>query len=245
MLREEIRAELDPDVDDAAMADMCAQTLVSGALTARVVDPVGFGASPVLTAVPLANPFLNAFFQQVHDQVASIDLEAAGFDGLVADLRATNVEAVLDAFGSTAAGGDPVIHFYERFLAAYDRNIRAYVGAYYTPQPVVDAIVRLVDDALRDHLGLPEGVADASTWRQVTERLGFGCRTASDLTTRSSPCLTRRPAPGRSSSPGCGRRRPPSSPTTPSASGTSGWAPRCCHTCAPSSCCWPRTPSRI
>ncbi len=172
-LQEEVRRELDPDIDDAALADMCAQTLVSGALTARVIDPVGFGASPVLTAVPLANPFLNSFFQQVHDQVASIDLEAAGFDGLVADLRETNVEAVLDAFGSTAAGGDPVIHFYERFLAAYDPGIRADVGAYYTPQPVVDGIVRLVDDALRDRLGLADGAADMATWAEVTARLGF------------------------------------------------------------------------
>ncbi len=172
-LREEVREELDPDVDDEAMADMCAQTLVSGALTARVIDPVGFGASPVLTAVPLANPFLNAFFQQVHDQVASIDLDAAGFEDLVADLRETNVEEILDRFGSTDAGGDPVIHFYEHFLAAYDTRIRAEVGAYYTPQPVVDGIVRLVDDALRDRLGLVDGVADASTWEQVTERLGF------------------------------------------------------------------------
>lgn len=172
-LREEIRKELDPDVDNEAMADMCAQTLVSGALTARVIDPVGFGASPVLTAVPLANPFLNAFFQQVHDQVAAIDLDAAGFDGLVADLRATNVEDILDRFGSTDAGGDPVIHFYEKFLAAYDAGIRAEVGAYYTPEPVVEAIVRLVDDALRGCLGLADGVADASTWGEVTDQLGF------------------------------------------------------------------------
>ena len=170
-LREEVRAELDPAVDDPAFADMCAQTLVSGALTARVVDPVGFGASPVLAAVPLANPFLEAFFAQVHDEVAAIDLDQAGFDQLVADLRSTNVEAVLDAFGQSASGGDPVIHFYERFLAAYDPDIRAEVGAYFTPQPVVDGIVRLVDDALRDRLHLEHGTADTSTWTDVCERL--------------------------------------------------------------------------
>lgn len=171
-LREEVAAELWAGVDDEEFADMCAQTLVSGALTARIVDPVGFGASPVLTTVPLANPFLAAFFEQVHDQVTAIDLEAAGLEGLVADLRRTNVEAVLDQFGSTAAGGDPVIHFYEHFLAAYDPGIRAAAGAYFTPEPVVNCIVRLVDDALRERFGLAEGVADTGSWREVTERTG-------------------------------------------------------------------------
>lgn len=171
-LREEVAGELWAGVDDDEFADMCAQTLVSGALTARIVDPVGFGASPVLTAVPLANPFLAAFFEQVHDQVTAIDLEAAGLEGLVADLRRTNVEAVLDQFGSTATGGDPVIHFYEHFLAAYDPGIRADAGAYFTPKPVVNCIVRLVDDALRERFGLAEGVADTGSWREVTERTG-------------------------------------------------------------------------
>lgn len=172
-LMEEIRAQLVSDVDAKRFADMCAQTLVYGVLSSRVTDPKGFGSSPVFSTVPLANPFLEAFFQQVHDEAALLDLPGSGLPQLVADLRRTNVEAILDQFGSTAKGGDPVIHFYEEFLKQYDRKLRADAGAFYTPQPVVECMVRLVDEVLRSRFGLALGIADPSSWAEVAERNGF------------------------------------------------------------------------
>jgi hypothetical protein len=170
----EVRRQLVADVDHAAFADMCAQTLVYGVLSSRVTDPIGFGASPTLSSVPLSNEFLSAFFEQVHDQAVDLDLEGSGLEQLVADLRSTNVEAILDQFGSTARGGDPVIHFYEEFLTQYDRQLRADAGAFYTPQPVVEFMVRAVDEVLRTRFGLELGLADASTWAEVAEINGFG-----------------------------------------------------------------------
>ena len=172
-LMEEIRTQLVSDVDAKRFADMCAQTLVYGVLSSRVTDPEGFGSSPVFSTVPLANPFLEAFFQQVHDEAALLDLPGSGLPQLVADLRRTNVEAILDQFGSTAKGGDPVIHFYEEFLKQYDRKLRADAGAFYTPQPVVECMVRLVDEVLRSRFGLALGIADPSSWEEVAERNGF------------------------------------------------------------------------
>ena len=172
-LMEEVRAQLVSDVDGPKFADMCAQTLVYGILTSRVTDPEGFGASPIFSAVPLANPFLAAFFEQVHDEAAALDMAGSGINQLVADLRATNVESILDQFGSTAKGGDPVIHFYEEFLRKYDAKMRADAGAFYTPQPVVEFIVRAVDEVLRSRFGLPMGVADPTSWRETAERNGF------------------------------------------------------------------------
>ena len=172
-LMEEIRTQLVSDVDAKRFADMCAQTLVYGVLSSRVTDPKGFGSSPVFSTVPLANPFLEAFFEQVHDEAALLDLPGSGLPQLVADLRRTNVEAILDQFGSTAKGGDPVIHFYEEFLKQYDRKLRADAGAFYTPQPVVECMVRLVDEVLRSRFGLPLGIADPSSWAEVAERNGF------------------------------------------------------------------------
>ena len=172
-LMEEVRTHLVSDVDGPKFADMCAQTLVYGILTSRVTDPEGFGASPIFSAVPLANPFLAAFFEQVHDEAAALDMAGSGINQLVADLRASNVESILDQFGSTAKGGDPVIHFYEEFLKKYDAKMRADAGAFYTPQPVVEFIVRAVDEVLRTRFGLPMGVADPSSWREAAERNGF------------------------------------------------------------------------
>lgn len=171
-LLKEVRTELIASVTERQFADMCAQTLVYGMLSARVTDPVAFGASPTLAVVPLANPFLEAFLEEVHDQITALDLDEAEFDQLVADLRESKVEAILDQFGSTAKGGDPVVHFYEEFLKLYDSRARIDAGAFYTPQPVVAFMVRAVDEVLRSRFGLRDGLADDSTWRQVAEHLG-------------------------------------------------------------------------
>ncbi|MYJ13558.1 MAG: N-6 DNA methylase [Acidimicrobiia bacterium] len=172
-LLSEVRAQLVSDVDGPRFADMCAQTLTYGVLSSRVTDPEGFGSSPVFSSVPLANPFLESFFEQVHDQAVALDIPGSGLPQLVADLRETNVEAILDQFGATAKGGDPVVHFYEEFLKRYDAKMRADAGAFYTPQPVVEFMVRMVDEVLRSRFGLPLGIADPATWAEVADRNGF------------------------------------------------------------------------
>ena len=169
----QVRAQLIADADAPKFADMCAQTQVYGMLTARVTAPEDFGTSPVYSSVPLSNPFLEALFEQVQDEASVLDLPGSGLDQLVADLKATNVENILDQFGTTAKGGDPVIHFYEEFLKQYDREMRADAGAFYTPQPVVEFMVRAVDEVLRTKFGLPMGIADPSPWSAVAERNSF------------------------------------------------------------------------
>jgi len=57
---------------------------------------------------------------------------------------------------------DPIIHFYETFLSEYDPKLRKARGVWYTPQPVVNFIVRAVDDILKTEFDLPQGLADNS-----------------------------------------------------------------------------------
>jgi predicted helicase len=57
---------------------------------------------------------------------------------------------------------DPIIHFYEDFLSSYDPKLRKARGVWYTPHPVVNFIIRAVDDILIDEFGLPMGLADTS-----------------------------------------------------------------------------------
>ncbi|WP_420638372.1 type ISP restriction/modification enzyme [Candidatus Poriferisocius sp.] len=172
-LMSEVKERLVADVDVDRFADMCAQTLVYGTLSSRVTDPEGFGSSPIFSAVPLANPFLAALFEQVHDQAATLDLVDSGIEDFVADLRVTDVESILDQFGNSSKGGDPVIHFYEEFLKQYDSDMRADAGAFYTPQPVVDFMVRAVNQVLRQQFHLPAGIADDATWKEASDRNGF------------------------------------------------------------------------
>jgi predicted helicase len=57
---------------------------------------------------------------------------------------------------------DPIVHFYETFLAEYDPALRKSRGVWYTPQPVVQFIVKAVDDILKQDFGLSQGLADTS-----------------------------------------------------------------------------------
>jgi hypothetical protein len=72
---------------------------------------------------------------------------------------------------------DPFIYFYEDFLKAYDPAMRKGRGVYYTPPPIVNFIVRAIDDILKDIFGIADGLADH---RKVTV-LDFACGTGTFL----------------------------------------------------------------
>lgn len=72
---------------------------------------------------------------------------------------------------------DPFVYFYEDFLAKYDAKLRKARGVYYTPPPIVNFIVRAVDDILKDMFGIPDGLADH---KRVTV-LDFACGTGTFL----------------------------------------------------------------
>ncbi|MHB1218932.1 MAG: type ISP restriction/modification enzyme [Alphaproteobacteria bacterium] len=72
---------------------------------------------------------------------------------------------------------DPFIYFYEDYLKAYDPDTRKGRGVYYTPPPIVNFIVRAVDDILKDSFGIRDGLADH---KRVTV-LDFACGTGTFL----------------------------------------------------------------
>jgi hypothetical protein len=72
---------------------------------------------------------------------------------------------------------DPFIYFYEDYLRAYDKETSKGRGVYYTPPPIVNFIVRAVDDVLKQSFGIPSGLADH---KRVTV-LDFACGTGTFL----------------------------------------------------------------
>jgi hypothetical protein len=72
---------------------------------------------------------------------------------------------------------DPFIYFYEDYLTAYDATTRKARGVYYTPPPVVNFIVRAVDDILKQNFGISDGLANN---KRVTV-LDFACGTGTFL----------------------------------------------------------------
>jgi type I restriction-modification system DNA methylase subunit len=73
---------------------------------------------------------------------------------LVSIFLASDVAQIMKNFGKSTKQEDPVVHFYETFLGEYNPALRKARGVWYTPQPVVNFIVRAVDDILKTEFGL-------------------------------------------------------------------------------------------
>ena len=147
---------------EAQFADMYAQTLCYGLFAARCTLPAGSGFTRQSAAhqLPKTNPFLRKLFHQI----AGPDLDdriAWAVDQLAELLARADMATILEVFGHATRQEDPVVHFYETFLAAYDPAMREARGVYYTPEPVVGYIVRSVDALLKKHFAMPEGLAHA------------------------------------------------------------------------------------
>lgn len=162
------------DLSEDDFADMYAQTIAYGLLSARVSRESGaLVAENVADMVPVTNPFLKELMQTfltVGGRKNKIDFDELGINEVVELLRQANMESVLKDFGDRNPNEDPVIHFYELFLKEYDPQKRMKRGVFYTPKPVVSFIVRSVDEILRTEFGLEDGLADTTTWGEMQQR---------------------------------------------------------------------------
>ena len=157
------RAHLIHDIDADEFADVYAETIAYGLFAARLHDPSqgSFDRREALDLLPKSNPFLRSLF----GYIAGVDLDdriAWVIDELCDVLRACNLHELMKDFGKWTARNDPFLHFYETFLAEYNPAKRKARGVWYTPEPVVNFIVRAVDDVLKTEFGLPLGLADTS-----------------------------------------------------------------------------------
>lgn len=158
------------DIKPKEFADIYAQTIAYGMFAARLHDPTlpTFSRQEAAELIPKTNPFLRKLFQYI----AGYDLDQRLVwivDGLAEIFRATDVAELLKNFGKSTQTNDPIIHFYETFLSEYDPALRKARGVWYTPEPVVNFIVRAVDDILKTEFGLKDGLADTSKTKIKTK----------------------------------------------------------------------------
>lgn len=158
------QATLVPDLGERRFSDMFAQTLAYGLFAARVHTPAKeeFTRNSAARAIPKTNPFLQQLFYEITGPKLP-DSIAWVMEDIVALLNHADLAAVLKDFGKGKGKEDPVVHFYETFLAAYDPKMREVRGVYYTPEPVVRYIVRSVDHLLQTRFGRAKGLADENT----------------------------------------------------------------------------------
>lgn len=167
------------DLDDAGFADMFAQTVTYGLFSLacrRTSDEDGSTAfvKEDLTTY-FTSPFLKemlGIFLGIKSYRGRIDFDELGI-AEVTDLLTspdTHMRVVLADFGNKTRQEDPVIHFYEHFLSAYNKKLKVQRGVFYTPQPVVSYIVRSVHELLQTEFGLEHGLADTTTWGEMIQR---------------------------------------------------------------------------
>ena len=151
------------DIKPKDFADVYAQTIAYGLFAARLHDesPDTFSRQKAASLIPKTNPFLRQLFQQI----AGYDLDERIrwiVDDLADTFRMANMSTLKKDFAKRTSQNDPMIHFYENFLTAYDPALRKSRGVWYTPQAVVVFIVRAVDEILQKEFKLLDGVADTS-----------------------------------------------------------------------------------
>ena len=151
------------DIDNKAFADIYSQTIAYGMFAARYHDPTlpTFSRQEAAELIPKSNPFLRKLFQDI----AGYDLDTRLVwivEELVSIFLASDVAQIMKNFGKSTKQEDPVVHFYETFLGEYNPALRKARGVWYTPQPVVNFIVRAVDDILKTEFNLKNGLADTS-----------------------------------------------------------------------------------
>ncbi|MGB3313622.1 MAG: type ISP restriction/modification enzyme, partial [Albidovulum sp.] len=151
------RKLLFPNATDAAFADGYAQAVTFGMLMARARKiPLKDGLDRVAKELRQTNTLIGTALRLLTDDAENQATLKTSLATLTRVLDAVEWDVI--------SKGDPEawLYFYEKFLKAYDDDLRRKTGSYYTPPEVVMSMVRLVDEALRSsaYFGLTDGLAD-------------------------------------------------------------------------------------
>lgn len=155
--------DLMQDNRKADFADMYAQTIAYGFFAARCHHDIGkkeFERKNAQEDIPKTNPLLRGLFVNLTGPDLKEEPYYQFVEDLIQLLALADMKSVLKDFGEHDQRTDPVLHFYETFLEAYDPKLREVRGVYYTPEPVVSWLVRSADAVVREQFAIPQGLAD-------------------------------------------------------------------------------------
>ena len=139
-------------------ADLFAQTITYGLFAARTRAGDGFNRRAAFDNIPHTIGVLRDLFRFISlDELP--DPLAWCVDDLAEVLAVADAPGILNAYYREGKGSDPIVHFYETFLAQYDPGERERRGVYYTPEPVVGYIVRSLHGLLKTEFDKHDGLA--------------------------------------------------------------------------------------
>ena len=179
LLRDVVRDQYDAEADDPGMlrgffdafreyligsltpeafADLFAQTITYGLFAARIRAGDGFNRRAAFDNIPHTIGVLRDMFRFI--SLGDLPEPLAWcVDDLAEVLAVADGPGILGRYYREGKGSDPIVHFYETFLAQYDPDERERRGVYYTPEPVVGYIVRSLHGLLKSAFGLRDGLA--------------------------------------------------------------------------------------
>jgi hypothetical protein len=141
-----------------SFADLYSQTITYGLFAARTRSDNSFNRELAFKYIPNTIGILRDVFRFISLEEPPKPLEVI-VDDIAEVLNVSDVNEILHDYYREGKGKDPIVHFYETFLAAYDPSIREKRGVYYTPEPVVGYIVRSIHQILKTHFNLADGLA--------------------------------------------------------------------------------------
>ena len=139
-------------------ADLFAQTITYGLFAARTRAGNGFNRRAAFNNIPHTIGVLRDLFRYI----SHLDFPAPlawCVDDIAEVLAVADAPGILNDYYREGKGSDPIVHFYETFLAQYDPGERERRGVYYTPEPVVGYIVRSLHGLLKTEFGKSDGLA--------------------------------------------------------------------------------------
>lgn len=139
-------------------ADLYSQTITYGLFAARTRAGDDFNRKNAVEYIPRTIGVLHDVFEFLSWGELSEDL-AWIVDDIAHVLAIADAGQILDRYYKQGKGADPIVHFYETFLAEYDPAERERRGVYYTPEPVVGYIVRSLHKLLQSEFHLDDGLA--------------------------------------------------------------------------------------
>ena len=139
-------------------ADLFAQTITYGLFAARIRAGDGFSRRTAFDNIPHTIGVLRDLFRFI--SLGDLPRPLAWcVDDIAEVLAVADAPGILNRYYREGKGSDPIVHFYETFLAQYDPGERERRGVYYTPEPVVGYIVRSLHGLLKKEFGKSDGLA--------------------------------------------------------------------------------------
>ncbi|MBA4318673.1 MAG: DNA methyltransferase, partial [Flavobacterium sp.] len=146
-------------INEEEFTDLYAQTVTYGLFAARLRAGEEFNRRLAYSFIPKSIGILRDIFKFISLEDLPKPMEII-IDDIVEVLAVSDAKKILDQYYHEGKGSDPVLHFYETFLAAYDPATREKRGVYYTPEPVVSFIVRSLHEILKEKFNISLGLAD-------------------------------------------------------------------------------------